>query len=89
MGKDNILDSESEYIVPSPNEYIPELQGLRQDVKPINIIQPQGVSFTVIEESEPSRIIEWQKWRFRVGFNAREGPVLYNVSLRILLPLEY
>ncbi|KAL6706725.1 hypothetical protein ACN47E_005267 [Coniothyrium glycines] len=58
-------------------EYVPELVpgGLRQDVKPINITQPEGPSFKVTDES----LVEWQKWRFRVSFNPREGAVLHDV----------
>lgn len=60
-----------------PAEYVPEMVngGLRQDVKPINITQPEGPSFKVTDDS----LVEWQKWRFRVSFNAREGVVLHDV----------
>jgi hypothetical protein len=59
-------------------EYVPEMVsgGIRQDVKPINITQPEGPSFTVTDES----LVEWQKWRFRVSFNPREGAVLHDVT---------
>ncbi|KAI4944622.1 hypothetical protein J4E91_008627 [Alternaria rosae] len=59
-------------------EYVPELLqgGLRQDVKPINITQPEGPSFSVTDES----LVEWQKWSFRVSFNPREGAVLHDVK---------
>src|SRR6202012_5820940 len=44
-----------------PNNYtvksIEELGGYRTDLKPINITQPEGVSFTV-----KNRVIEWQNW---------------------------
>ncbi|KAF2012523.1 copper amine oxidase-like protein [Aaosphaeria arxii CBS 175.79] len=58
-------------------EYVPELLpgGTRKDMKPINITQPEGTSFTVTDES----LVEWQKWRFRVSFNPREGAVLHDV----------
>ncbi|CAI6333424.1 unnamed protein product [Periconia digitata] len=58
-------------------EYVPELlpEGTRQDMKPINITQPAGPSFKVTDES----LVEWQKWRFRVSFNPREGAVLHDV----------
>lgn len=63
-----------------PNEYIPEAQeSLRKDVKPLHVIQPQGVSFKVTPLGETGQLIEWQKWKFQVGFNYREGMVLYNV----------
>jgi primary-amine oxidase len=61
----------------NPSEYVPELlsQPLRNDVKPLNVIQPDGPSFKVSNES----LIEWQKWRFRLGFNPREGATLHDV----------
>lgn len=64
-----------------PNEYIPEHQNLRTDLKPLNIIQPEGASFHVTYDGETGHVVEWQKWSFRVGFNQREGMVLYNVSI--------
>ncbi|KAI9743826.1 MAG: hypothetical protein M1818_002560 [Claussenomyces sp. TS43310] len=61
----------------APAEYVPELlsQPLREDVMPLNVIQPSGPSFKVSNES----LIEWQKWRFRLGFNPREGATLHNL----------
>lgn len=58
-------------------EYVPELLegGVRNDLKPLNVIQPNGPSFTVTDES----LVEWQKWRFRVGFNPREGATIHDV----------
>lgn len=59
------------------SEYVPELQekGLRNDLKPLNVVQPEGPSFNVDE----SNLVEWQKWRFRVTFNPREGAVLHDI----------
>ena len=62
-----------------PNEYTPEHQALRKDLKPLNVIQPEGASFTVTRTGETGALIEWQKWTFRAGFNQREGMVLYDV----------
>ena len=47
----------------------------RDDVKPLEIVQPAGPSF-VVEGNE----VRWQKWSFRVGFNAREGLVLHAIG---------
>ncbi|RPB26295.1 hypothetical protein L211DRAFT_781996 [Terfezia boudieri ATCC MYA-4762] len=57
-------------------EYIPELVsgGLRQDLKPLNVHQPEGASFHVT-----GNLVQWQKWRFRVGFNYREGATLHDI----------
>jgi primary-amine oxidase len=47
----------------------------RQDLKPINISQPEGVSFAI-----EGRVLKWQNWRVHVGFNYREGLVLSNIT---------
>lgn len=65
---------------PPGNEYTPEHQALRTDLKPLHVVQPEGASFTVTKSGETGHIMEWQKWTFRVGFNQREGMVLYDVS---------
>lgn len=62
-----------------PNEYIPEGNALRQDLKPLRVVQPEGASFTVEKYSEMGETIKWQRWDFKVGFNQREGMVLYDV----------
>lgn len=67
--------------IPPPNEYTPEHHELRTDLKPLNVVQPDGASFKVTKSGETGEIVEWQKWSFRVGFNQREGMVLYDVSL--------
>ncbi|TGJ79706.1 hypothetical protein E0Z10_g9047 [Xylaria hypoxylon] len=58
-------------------EYVPELldRPVRADLKPIDITQPEGASFKVHSDN----LIEWQKWRFRIGFTPREGAVLHDV----------
>ena len=53
-------------------EYIPKM---RTDLKPVDIVQPEGPSFTV-----EGNQVEWQKWKFRVGFTSREGLVLHTIS---------
>jgi primary-amine oxidase len=58
-------------------EYVPELLpgGVRTDLKELNVVQPNGPSFSVTDDS----LVEWQKWRFRVSFNPREGAVLHDI----------
>ncbi|PSK34791.1 Copper amine oxidase 1 [Elsinoe australis] len=60
-----------------PAEYVPELlpNGTRKDLKKLDVLQPDGPSFSVKDES----LVEWQKWRFRVSFNPREGAVIHDV----------
>ncbi|KAK5143383.1 hypothetical protein LTR04_001910 [Oleoguttula sp. CCFEE 6159] len=77
-GADNTIKETQPLKIQAPNEYIPEAQTLRTDLKPLNVVQPEGASFTVTQQGTSS-VIEWQKWSFRVGFNQREGMVLYNV----------
>ena len=59
-------------------EYDPELlhKELRKDLKELNVSQPDGPSFTV----DDTNLVEWQKWRFRVSFNPREGAVIHDVN---------
>lgn len=81
-GKDDPLQSKthSEGVLDhcASGEYVPELLegSLRQDLKALNVMQPDGPSFTVQDE----QLIEWQKWRFRVSFNPREGAVIHDVN---------
>ncbi|KAL4797251.1 copper amine oxidase [Aspergillus venezuelensis] len=58
-------------------QYAPDLlnKPLRTDLKPYIVQQPEGASFSV----EGNKVY-WQKWRFRVGFNNRDGLVLYNLT---------
>ncbi|KAF2268535.1 hypothetical protein CC78DRAFT_529976 [Lojkania enalia] len=77
-GADDTIKPLEPYKIKPPNEYIPEHQNLRTDLKPLNVVQPQGASFQVTQEGTSS-VLSWQKWKFRVGFNQREGMVLYDV----------
>lgn len=49
----------------------------RKDLKPLEIIQPEGPSFTINGHE-----IEWQKWKIRFGFTPREGLVIHTVSYK-------
>ncbi len=67
-------------IPPAPvmGEYLPDLVpglSVREDRKPLDIVQPDGPGFTV-----DGLVLRWHEWEMRVGFNYREGPVLYQVS---------
>lgn len=79
LNKQEVIRVEDHGIVPVPPEpgnYIPEAVGqMRTDLKAIEIAQPEGPSFTVNGHE-----VSWQKWRFRIGFNTREGLVLHTVS---------
>ena len=48
---------------------------LRPDLRPIDITQPEGVSFTVEDN-----LVRWQKWSLRLGWDPYEGLVLHQVG---------
>ena len=77
-GKDNSVKPTQPYKAYPANEYIPEAQTLRTDLKPLHVSQPEGASFKVTTADGLSRI-QWQKFDFKVGFNQREGMVIYDV----------
>jgi primary-amine oxidase len=58
-------------------EYVPSVRGtkVRTDLKPLHITQPEGASFS-LDGSE----LKWQNWTMRLGFNFREGPVIYQLA---------
>ncbi|GAB3689957.1 primary-amine oxidase [Saccharopolyspora tripterygii] len=67
-----------EFPVPqeSGNYDDPEVTGpQRTSLKPIEITQPEGPSFTV----EGNRV-RWENWDVRLGFNEREGLTLHQLS---------
>jgi len=75
-----LLEIEDEYDVGMPavdGEYVPgPWKGeARTDLKPLHITQPEGTSFT-LDGTE----LRWQNWSMRLGFNYREGPVIYQVA---------
>jgi primary-amine oxidase len=47
----------------------------RAALKPINVVQPEGVNFSI----EGGKLT-WDKWSLVVGFNAREALTLHNIS---------
>jgi len=55
----------------------PAVRGpLREGLRPIEITQPEGPSFTV-----EGNLLRWQDWSLRVGFDSREGLTLHQISL--------
>lgn len=66
-------------VLPVPQQdfnYDREFQGkTRDDLKPIDIVQPDGVSFQM-----DGRTISWHDWSVLIGFNAREAMTLHNIS---------
>jgi primary-amine oxidase len=59
-------------------EYLPKLISMPlREVAPLQITQPDGVAFTL-----DGRLLCWQNWEMRLGFNYREGLVLHTVGFR-------
>jgi len=55
----------------------PAVRGpLRTGLRPIEITQPDGPSFTL-----DGQTLGWQGWSMRIGFDAREGLSLHQISL--------
>ena len=48
----------------------------RTTLRPIEITQPEGPSFTL-----DGHLLRWQDWSLRIGFDAREGLTLHQISL--------
>ena len=54
---------------PNDGNYAAEyIEDFRNDLKPLEITQPEGPSF-IVEGNK----VSWQKWSMRLGFNPREG----------------
>jgi primary-amine oxidase len=51
------------------------VENLRTDIKPLEIVQPEGPSFTVNGYE-----VSWQKWNLVIGFNPREGLTLHQLN---------
>lgn len=78
-GVDEKFTETQAYQVYEGVEYHPELTKIetRPGLKPLIVEQPEGASF-----STKGNLVEWQGWSLRVGFNYREGLVLYNLSFK-------
>ena len=76
---EEIIKVEDEEVRPVPSEssnYATRFQDRwRTDLKPLDIVQPEGPSFTV-----DGWRVQWQKWSLRVGFNQREGLTLHEIE---------
>jgi primary-amine oxidase len=76
-----LLEIEDSFTVEPPEvmgEHLPAHvpgQRLREDLKPLEIVQPDGTSFTL-----EGRLLRWQKWSMRLGFTPREGLVIHTLG---------
>ncbi|WP_327589699.1 primary-amine oxidase [Nonomuraea sp. NBC_00507] len=71
-----ILEGEPIPLPPESGNYDAGSVGpLRDDLRPIEIVQPEGPSFTV-----SGNVIEWQRWRLHAHIDTVEGLVISDVS---------
>jgi primary-amine oxidase len=79
QGAGEVLEVVDFGLVPMPEErghYLPAAVGpARDDLKPLEIVQPEGPSFLV-----DGHHVRWSRWSFRVGFDPYEGLVLHTVA---------
>ncbi|KAH7915737.1 copper amine oxidase [Hygrophoropsis aurantiaca] len=47
----------------------------RDDIKPLHVVQPEGVSFKM-----NGNVLEWQKWKMHIAFSHREGIAISTVT---------
>ncbi|GGG05774.1 amine oxidase [Rhodococcoides trifolii] len=78
-----LLEIEDTFTVERPDimgEYVPRhipdrFKATREPLKPLEITQPEGPSFTL-----DGNHLTWQNWSLRVGFNYREGMTLHAIT---------
>ncbi|KAG6334290.1 hypothetical protein ID866_4805 [Astraeus odoratus] len=84
LGDDSLETSNRERIPPPRTsfDFLPDLMAetdptykARDDVKPLYVVQPEGVSFTM-----DGNVLEWQKWKMHVAFSHREGIIISTVT---------
>ena len=78
-GSGEVLEVLDYGIVPLPVEtggyFAEDHQPLRDDLRPLEIVQPEGPSYTI-----ESNLIRWQRWSLRVSMDPNDGLVLHTVG---------
>ena len=79
LGRDEVIEVIDHGVVSMPTEparyFAADNEPLRTDLRPIEITQPEGPSFTV-----DGNLVLWQKWSLRLTFDPYEGLVLHQVT---------
>ncbi len=72
-----VVETEVTHVPSESGDYRdPEVRGPeRTTLKPIEISQPDGVSFSIADD-----VLSWENWTVRLGFNGREGLTLHHLS---------
>ncbi len=72
----HVVDEGDAPIPEAEINYYAEQQGaLRDDLRPLEITQPQGSSFTL-----DGHLLRWQHWQMRVSHHPREGLVIHQLG---------
>ncbi len=79
MNRGEVVRVEDSGVVPIPQQVdlfdAGGVTAYRTDLRPLEISQPEGPSFSVDGYS-----VRWQKWQFRIGYTPREGLILRQVG---------
>ncbi|MGO9874751.1 MAG: primary-amine oxidase [Acidimicrobiia bacterium] len=79
LGRREVLDVVDHGAVPIPGGrgryHSADTRPWRDDLKPIEIIQPEGPSFTI-----DGNVLCWQRWSMRVSLDPHEGLVFHTVG---------
>ena len=70
----HVVDDGAVAIPATSGRFTPDVVSEREDVRPIEIIQPEGASFAL-----EGRRLRWLDFELTVGFTPREGIVLHDV----------
>ncbi len=79
LGTAEVLSIEDHGSVPIPTatgRYVSGKAGpFRSDLKPIEIVQPEGPSFSI-----DGNVVRWQRWSMRVSLDPHEGLVFHSIG---------
>jgi primary-amine oxidase len=79
IARGEVLEIADYGVVPLPPEkgsFVPEdVAPLRHDLRPIEITQPEGPSFSVA-----GNLVRWQRWSLRISMDPYEGLVLHTIG---------
>jgi primary-amine oxidase len=78
LATNEVLEVEDYGVVPIPADkgsYFPADHAPRAGLRPLDIVQPDGPSFTI-----DGHAISWQRWSLRVSMDPYEGLVLHTVG---------
>lgn len=73
-----VLEVQDTVVIAVPQERVllTEQPSGNGSLRPIEVMQPEGPSFTIDEEG----VLSWDRWRLQVAFDQREGVIIRDVS---------